>query len=70
MPRCEDYPCCGHGPVPQGDGGGCPDSIGRFNCTECGRLLPRKATSSICKKCQKSMRDAWLDEDWDYSMNN
>ena len=31
---CEDYPCCGHGPPPMGDGGGCPDSEGRFNCEE------------------------------------
>ncbi len=21
MPRCEDYPYCGHGPEPYGDGG-------------------------------------------------
>ncbi len=48
MPRCEDYPCCGHGPPPMGDGGGCPDEEGRFNCVLCGRKLPRGASSAIC----------------------
>ena len=52
MPRCEDYPCCGHGPEPYGDGGGCPDSEGRFNCVECGRRMPRGATSAICGTCR------------------
>lgn len=50
MNRCEDYPCCGHGPAPLGDGGGCPDSEGRFNCVLCGKLLPKGATSSICSR--------------------
>lgn len=61
---CEDYPCCGHGPPP-GDGGGCPDSSGRFNCTECGRKLAKGAASSICNKCQKRLfsGDAW--DDWE-----
>ncbi len=45
---CEDYPCCGHGPAPHGDGGGCPDTEGRFRCVLCGRKLPRGAASSIC----------------------
>lgn len=48
MARCEDYPCCGHGPPPHGDGGGCPDSEGRFRCVLCGRKMPRNASSSIC----------------------
>lgn len=47
--RCEDYPCCGHGPVETGgDGGGCPDKSGRFNCVLCGKKLPKGATSAIC----------------------
>ena len=50
MPVCEDYPCCGHGPPPLGDGGGCPDEKGRFDCVLCGRKLPRGATSSICDR--------------------
>jgi hypothetical protein len=49
--RCEDYPCCGHEP------GDCPqiDSEGRerWTCVECGKLLPRNASSSICPKCLK-----------------
>lgn len=48
MSRCEDYPCCGHGPPPLGDGGGCPDEEGRFNCVLCGNKLPKGATSAIC----------------------
>jgi len=76
--RCEDYPCCGHGPVAfGGDGGGCPDSRGRFNCVECGRKLSRKASSSICAVCLRKMeRRAFGDNDgyedggdFDYSMN-
>lgn len=54
MARCEDYPCCGHGPPPQGDGGGCPDEEGRFRCVECGRLMSRGVTSSICGRCRET----------------
>ncbi len=53
MPRCEDYPCCGHGPA--GDGGACPSKSGRFPCVECGRKLPKNSSSSICDKCQQRM---------------
>jgi len=49
MAMCEDYPCCGHGPA------GCPDQSGRFPCSQCGRRLPKTATSSICAKCLKGM---------------
>lgn len=52
MPRCEDYPCCGHGPPPLGDGGGCPDSEGRFNCVLCHGKLAKGATSAICNRCR------------------
>lgn len=52
---CEDYPCCGHGPPPMGDGGGCPDSEGRFDCVTCGRKLPKSASSSICGRCRGEM---------------
>lgn len=55
--HCEDYPCCGHGPAPLGDGGGCPDAQGRFNCVLCGRKLPRGATSSICTNNRRLHRE-------------
>lgn len=48
MSRCEDYPCCGHGPLPHG---GCPDAQGRFDCVECGGKLARGASSSLCQRC-------------------
>lgn len=64
MPRCEDYPCCGHAPPPLGDGGGCPDAEGRFNCVLCGRKLAKHATSSICPRCAK--RRAWQYEREEY----
>ena len=68
MSRCEDYPCCGHGPPPQGDGGVCPDEEGRFNCVLCGVKLPRGATSSICNGYHPpSMgEDAFEGDDYDY----
>lgn len=54
MNRCEDFPACGHGPPPMGDGGGCPDEDGRFRCVMgCGTLMPRDARSSICGTCQR-----------------
>jgi hypothetical protein len=53
MARCEDYPCCGHGPAPHGDGGGCPDSRGRFECVLCHARMRAGATSSICPRCLK-----------------
>ena len=65
MARCEDYPCCGHGPAPLGDGGGCPDAEGRFKCVLCSRKLPKGARSSICAPCQR--RDSHMsDEERDY----
>ncbi len=51
--RCEDYPCCGHGPAPYGDNGGCPDAEGRFNCVTCGEKMPRGARSAICARCHQ-----------------
>lgn len=64
-PRCEDYPCCGHGPAPLGDGGGCPNEDGSFNCCNCGKKLPRKSNSSLCSKCLR--RSVVLDEpDYEY----
>lgn len=53
MSRCEDYPCCGHGPAPYGDSGGCPDSQGHFNCCECSVKLDRGAASAMCGACRK-----------------
>ncbi len=57
--RCEDYPCCGHGPPP-GDGGGCPNAAGQFDCVGCGRLLPVRASSALCTTCRSKPR---LDEE-------
>lgn len=54
--RCEDFPACGHGPAPFGDGGGCPDEQGRFNCVLCGKKLPKGNHSSICNRCLNSRR--------------
>jgi hypothetical protein len=62
MPRCEDYPACGHGPPPMGDDGGCPDELGRFDCVTCGAKLPRGNHSSICNRCLNRMEDYRDDE--------
>lgn len=56
MPRCEDYPCCGHEP------GECPDSDGRMRCVECRDRLPKNALSSICAKCQRRMNSDEYEE--------
>ena len=62
---CEDYPCCGHGPPPMGDGGGCPvvdeDGNERFACCECGELMKPRAPSAICSGC----RNRWAAMDPD-----
>ncbi len=54
--RCEDYPCCGHGPPPMGDGGGCPvryeDGSERYACVSCGVLMRAGAPSAICGGCR------------------
>jgi len=60
MAMCEDYPYCGHRPI--GDGSACPDQPGRLLCVECGRNLPKTATSGICAKCLKRMRDYGMDD--------
>jgi hypothetical protein len=52
--RCEDFPACGHGPAPLGDGGGCPDEEGHFDCVLCHGKLPKGATSAICTRCSRS----------------
>lgn len=52
MPKCEDWPCCGHGNhCPHHDENG--EEI--WTCTECGCKLPKKARSSICIKCQNDL---------------
>lgn len=56
MPYCEDYPACGHGPAPYGDGGGCPDEDGCFDCVLCGAKLPAGNHSSICDACLHARR--------------
>ena len=62
MARCEDFPCCGHGPASTGgDGGGCPDERGRFRCVECGDTLSSSASSSICQPCRKDL--AFMSDD-------
>lgn len=57
MPICEDYPCCGHGPAPLGDGGGCPDEEGRYPCVFCGARLPKGHPRASCDGC--ASRQAW-----------
>ena len=63
MARCEDYPCCGHGPPPMGDSGGCPDERGRFACVECGRRMSPGASSSICQSCREARAYRYEDLD-------
>ncbi len=65
MNRCEDYPCCGHGSTPYGDGSGCPDVNGRFDCVLCGNKLVRGSRSSACRKCLISRQRMSL-EDCEY----
>ncbi len=64
MNQCEDYPCCGHGPPPLGDSGGCPDEDGRFDCVTCGAKLPKGASSAICDSCRTSRFSSFA-EDYD-----
>ena len=59
--KCEDYPCCGHGPTPYGDGGGCPDAQGRFNCVGCGQKLVKGAPSALCISCRQPRRGFEMD---------
>jgi len=58
--RCEDFPACGHGPAPHGDGGGCPDDEGRFDCVSCGSKMKRGNRSAICNDCLHA-RDTMTD---------
>jgi len=55
--QCEDYPCCGHGPPPLGDGGGCPtqyaDGTERWPCAQCGVLMPVGHPTAICEGCHE-----------------
>jgi hypothetical protein len=51
MPRCEDFPCCGH------EDAGCPDEKGRFPCVSCGNRIPRNARSqTLCSPCLRPRR--------------
>lgn len=61
MPRCIDYPCCGH------SDGDCPridkDGNEAYTCVCCGVDLEAKARSSICNRCLK--QDAiWSEDDF------
>ena len=61
MPRCEDFPCCGH------ELGCCPDfdESGRqlnMKCT-CGATVPLTSRYSICEGCMQRMQESW-DGDW------
>ena len=62
---CEDYPCCGHGPPPLGDNGGCPvrydDGTERWKCCLCGVLMEENATSSVCEPCLRRSSEDDLD---------
>jgi hypothetical protein len=65
MPRCEDYPCCGH------ENGCCPnyDAAGRQTdmvCI-CGARLPINNRFSICNSCLSRDDDGGPDyrgDDW------
>jgi hypothetical protein len=58
MPRCEDFPCCGH------EAGCCPNFDDAGNQTDmvctCGARLPVTNRYSICDAC---MRSAEMDGD-------
>lgn len=62
MPRCEDFPCCGH------ELGCCPsyDNTGRqldMVCT-CGAQLPVSNRYSICDTC---LKNGWSEEEmWEH----
>ncbi len=62
MPKCEDFPCCGH--VEPDGSTFCPDDDGRFPCATCGGLLPKNAPSAVCKGC--TTRRLERDDDRDY----
>lgn len=65
MPRCEDFPCCGHEP------GCCPDfdpESGRqlnMKCT-CGATLPINSRYSICDGCLNRPDPDDMDREGDY----
>ena len=66
MNYCEDYPCCGHGPAPLGDDGGCPDEQGRFKCVDCGKTMKKGASSALCPKCRQRIgsSDYYKEDEW------
>lgn len=60
MPRCEDFPCCGH------EMGCCPDydeSGQQLNmkCT-CGATVPLTSRYSICEGCMERMNEEHDDD--------
>jgi hypothetical protein len=61
MARCEDYPCCGHGPPPLGDGGGCPevkeDGSLSWPCAGCGVFMEVGRTTAFCDRCNERVRN-------------
>lgn len=54
LKACEDFPCCGHEPLPMG-APGCPPTntdglqVG-MRCI-CGAFVPSSSSSSLCRKC-------------------
>ncbi len=61
MPRCIDYPCCGH------EDGGCPNTDGSFNCACCGKKLPKNSESAVCVACHRRQQRRWDEGDWERS---
>ena len=55
MPRCEDFPCCGH------EAGCCPNYDHHGKQTDmvcvCGARLPVNNRSSLCNTCLRDMDD-------------
>lgn len=53
MPRCEDWPCCGHEP------GECPDYDRKGNvirkCAGCQARIPVNSRYSLCQGCMDRM---------------
>ncbi len=69
--RCEDYPCCGHGPPPLGDSGGCPVKLENVDtgatweqwpCASCGGLMPKGNRSAICNACGDAVRACMVND--------
>ncbi len=65
MPRCEDYPCCGHA----GDPDGCPDMSRLNTCQGCGaQFHPDNRCEDFCPRCNAmhDIKHGYVDSDGHY----